>query len=51
MFHSFSFKNPANTSVLPLKNGELLALWEGGLPTNIKKNNLVTIGLSNGGNL
>ncbi|CAD8109729.1 unnamed protein product [Paramecium sonneborni] len=51
IFNSFSFKNPANTSVLPLKNGELLALWEGGLPTSLKKLNLATIGLTNGNSL
>ncbi|CAD8190398.1 unnamed protein product [Paramecium octaurelia] len=51
IFNSFSFKNPANTSVLPLKSGELLALWEGGLPTNLKKSDLATIGLTNGNSL
>lgn len=42
-------KNTANTSVLPLKDGPLLALWEGGLPTALKKEKLETIGLWNGG--
>lgn len=37
IFNSFKMKNPANTSVLPLKTGDVLALWEGGLPTVLKK--------------
>lgn len=45
MINSFNFKNTANTSVLPLKNGPLLTLWEGGEPHSLEKYSLNTIGL------
>ena len=36
---------------MPLKQGNLLALWEGELPTALKKSDLSTIGRTNGGAL
>lgn len=44
-------KNAANTSVLPLMKGPLLALWEGGFPTSLDKKTLQTLGLFDGGML
>ena len=42
--------NPANTSILPLKNSEFfLALYEGGLPFMMKKANLESVGFENFG--
>ena len=44
------FKNPANTSVLALKD-KLLALWEGGEPYALDLKNLTTLGLDDLGGL
>ena len=38
-------KNAANTSVLPWQ-GKLLALWEGGLPTELSLEDLTTVGVT-----
>jgi all-trans-8'-apo-beta-carotenal 15,15'-oxygenase len=45
-FLTKQFRNTANTSVLPWQ-GRLLALWEGGLPTEVDPEALTTIGLTN----
>ena len=42
-FLTSTFRNAANTSVLPWQ-GRLLALWEGGLPTEVDPVHLDTIG-------
>lgn len=51
IFNNSKIKNSANTSVLPLINGPLLALYEGGLPTSLDKSTLKTLGLFDGGML
>ena len=51
IFNNSKVKNSANTSVLPLTNGPLLALYEGGFPTSLDKTTLKTIGLFDGGML
>lgn len=40
--HALEYKNASNTSVLPLDNGPLLTLWEGGFPYALDPNTLET---------
>ncbi|KAM3135165.1 hypothetical protein pb186bvf_012811 [Paramecium bursaria] len=45
IINSLSLKNTSSTSLLPLKKGPLLTLWEGGVPYQLQKYSLQTNGI------